>query len=327
MTDNKQYGFQDDRYAEFPPVVQIALVSGVCPSNCAYCPVGQKNKGELAPELAAELPKQFFDFSLFEKVVDEMAKYPWSILRIHSRGEPMAHPDYCRMIALAKRRGVGTVTSFTNAIYLHRHVRELLDAPIDMLEVSADAADIEHYALWRRNPNFERVVKGVRELFTARNARQGSPTRIVVSAVDHPDFRTHRQTFEAFWGSICDKVIVRPFHTYAGRISDPYVEERQRKEYVPCVQLWERFSISTTGLVNTCFNDWGDHEVVGDLNQKEASIAGIWRGEQFTTLRADTLLRPCLACCKTCSGSSLSSWGKAGYQHWVRELLDNPPKN
>ena len=196
-----------------------------------------------------------------------------------------------------------------------------------MLEVSADAADAEHYTLWRRNPNFERVVKGVQELFARRNARQSSPTRIVVSAVDHPDFRAHRQDFEAFWGSMCDKVIVRPFHTYAGRISDPYAEEHQKKEYIPCVQLWERFSISTTGLVNACFNDWGDHETVGDLNQKEASIASVWQGEQFAALRANTLAGPCLTCCKTCSGSSLSSWGQAGYQHWVRELLDNPPNN
>ncbi len=326
MNSGREYGFQDPRYAEFPPVVQIALVSGVCPSNCAYCPVGQKNRGELAPELAAELPVRFFEFSLFDKLVTEMARYPWSILRIHSRGEPMAHPEYCHMIAHAKASGVRTVTSFTNAIYLHRHIAELLDAPIDMLEVSADAADTEHYTLWRRNPHFDRVVDGVQGLFAARNAHHGSPTRIVVSAVDHPDFRPHRQAFEAFWAPICDKVLVRPFHTYAGRISDPYAQERHARPYTPCVQLWERFSISPTGLVNACFNDWGDREIVGDLNQDDASIAKIWQGEPFTALRANTLSRPCLACCRTCSGSSLSSWGSAGYQHWVRELLDSPHK-
>jgi hypothetical protein len=326
MNDRQGYGFQDDRYAEFPPVVQIALVSGVCPSNCAYCPVGMKNQGELPPRLAAELPVHYFDLFLFEKIVDEMAKYPWSILRIHSRGEPMAHPDYFRMIALAKQRGVGTVTSFTNAIYLQRHIPELLDAPIDMLEVSADAADTEHYALWRRNPHFDRIVNAVRDLFAARNARPGSPTRIVVSAVDHPDFRPHRQAFEAFWETMSDRVIVRPFHTYAGRIEDPYLQERGSNGYVPCVQLWERFSISPTGLVNACFNDWGDEEIVGDLNQEGSSIAGIWQGVRFTNLRAKALAGPCLKCCKICSGSSLSSWGKAGYQHWVRELLDLPPR-
>ena len=326
MNDKQGYGFQEERYAKFPPVVQIALVSGVCPSNCAYCPVGKKNQGELPPELAAELPMHYFDLSLFEKVVDEMAKHPWSILRIHSRGEPMAHPDYFRMIALAKQHGVGILTSFTNAIYLQRHIPELLDAPIDMLEVSADAADADHYALWRRNTNFDRIVNAVRDLFAARNARPSSPTRIVVSAVDHPDFRSHRKAFEAFWEPICDKVIVRPFHTYAGRIADPYLQERGYTGYIPCVQLWERFSISPTGLVNACFNDWGDEEIVGDLNREGSSIAGIWQGELFTNLRQNALAGPCLCCCKTCSGSSLSSWGKAGYQHWVRDLLDRPPR-
>jgi len=322
-----QYGFLDPRYTVFPPVVQIALVSGVCPSNCRYCPCGQKNMGELAPELAAELAEKFFPFHLFTRVAEEIAEYPWAILRIHSRGEPMAHPDYIRMIAYAKQCGVGTVTSFTNGIFLIRHVEALLDAGIDVLEISADAADGRHYAQWRRNPHFDAVVEGVTAFYTARNARATCRTRIVISAVDHPDFRPYRTQFIEFWGRLSDKVIIRPFHTYGGRIADPYADERQSRQYIPCVQLWERFSINPNGLVNACFNDWGDHEIVGDLSVADATIARIWRNEQFEAIREQTLRHPALACCKICSGPSLSSWGKLGYQHWITELLNTPPNS
>lgn len=321
-----RYGFNDPRYGRFPPVVQVALVSGVCPSKCLYCPMGQKNMGELAPERAAELPPAFFPFGLWRKAADETAAHPWAILRIHSRGEPMAHPDYVRMIAYAKDRGVGAVASFTNGVFLGRHVDGILDARLDLLEISADAADEERYVAWRRNGHFADVVEAVRRLFAARSARPQSKLKVVISAVDHPDFRPHRRTFEAFWRPMCDKVIVRPFHTYAGRISDPYAGERKDEAHVPCVQLWERFSISPAGLVNACFNDWGDRETVGDLARPGATIAGIWRGEKFEAVRAATLRGPHLECCHKCSGPSLSSWGKAGYQHWVHELLESPRK-
>ena len=236
----------------------------------------------------------------------------------------MEHPNYVEMIQYAKSHGVETVTSFTNGIYLSKHIDELLAAPIDLLEISADAADADSYFLWRRNKHFDDVFQGVRQFHASRNKLAQHPTRIVVSAVDHPDFRPHKQTFEQFWAPICDKVIVRPFHTYAGRIGDPYQNNRNTQDYIPCVQLWERFSISPTGLVNSCFNDWGDHEIVGDLNMAGSSIAGIWRNQEFETIRSETLKALYLDCCHSCSGPSLSSWGKTGYQHWVRELLDSP---
>lgn len=316
-----KFGFVDPRYEDFPPVVQVALVSGVCPSSCMYCPMGKKNMGELQAALAEELEVRFFDRKLFEKIAREVAQHPWCVLRIHGRGEPLVHPEFIAMAAFAKAAGVGSLTSFTNGILLKRHVRELLDTGIDLLEISADAADETLYRRWRRNPHFWDVVDGVRELRETRNARPGCRTKIVVSGVGHPEFHPHQQDFMAFWGRYADKVIVRPFHTYGGRIDDPYKEQRTNK-YIPCVQLWERFSISPTGLVDYCYNDWGDRETCGDMNQPDATIAGLWRCSAYEAIRAASLNGPCISCCFTCSGPSLSSWGKAGYQHWVHELVE-----
>lgn len=315
MTSQREFGFKDPRYEEFPPVVQMALVSGICPSHCEYCPVGNGS---------IPMKQLLFDEGLFQRLADEVAAHPWAILRIHSRGEPMSHPRYAPMIAYAKQRGVGTVTSFTNGIYLSRRVEQLLDAGIDLVEISADAADAALYRRWRRDEYFDDVVEGVRRLFEARNRRPGSKTRIVVSAVDHPEFRPHRPAFEKFWGGLCDKVLVRPFHTYGGLIADPYGRVRPAADYIPCVQLWERFSVNTEGLVTACFNDWKDEDVVGDLRRRGASIAAVWQSRAFREIRGKSLAGPCVRCCFKCSGPSLSSWGSSGYQYWVRELLGTP---
>jgi len=315
MNEQARFGFRTPEYEQFPPVVQAALVTGVCPSHCTYCPQGSGSL-RMAP--------LFLTFDLWRKIATEVAAYPWATLRIHGRGEPMSNQEYVPMIAFAKRIGVRTVTSFTNGIYLHRQVEPLLDAGIDLLEISADAADPALYLAWRCNPFFEQVVEGVRKLFAARNRRSGCATRIVVSAVDHPDFRPHREAFTRFWGPFCDKILVRPFHTYGGLICDLYDRQRPGDNYIPCVQLWERFSINSEGHVNACFNDWSDAEIVGDLGEPGASIRGIWHSDTFRRIREASLTGPCVKCCFTCSGPTLSSWGSDGYQHWVRDLLDRP---
>ena len=64
----------------------------------------------------------------------------------------MCHPQYAEMIRYAKKAGVNIVTSFTNGIYLKNNIAALLDAPIDLLEINADAANYENYMKWRRNP-------------------------------------------------------------------------------------------------------------------------------------------------------------------------------
>jgi hypothetical protein len=319
------YGFTKKEYETFPPVVQIAIVSGVCPSNCKYCPVGRKNKGELSDVFSRELQTAFFDIHLYQKIVDEIASHPGTILRLHSRGEPLEHPLYTQMVGYAKSKNV-TLTSFTNGILLNKVFKDLVSNRIDLIEISADAHTSELYGRWRRNDHFLDVLNGVKDLFHERNSFRNSPTRIVISAVGHEEFMPYKEAFQQFWSPWSDKVIIRPFHNYAGRIDGAPSSNLDHKDYIPCVQLWERFSINPYGGVNACFNDWGDHELVGNLNDNKASIASIWRGEEFEKIRSETLSSPYLHCCSTCSGPSLSSWGDGGYQYWVGDLLRQPAK-
>jgi len=176
-----------------------------------------------------------------------------------------------------------------------------------------------------QKPHFDNIAEAVREFFFARNKIKNSTTRCVVSAVDHPGFRPHKDEFVSFWSPVCDKVIFRPFHTYAGRLADSGAY-KQSGAHIPCVQLWERFSISPSGLVNACFNDWGDKDLVGDLGMQGTTIADIWQSDIFNRIRQNSLNTPSLKCCRDCSGASLSSWGTDGYQYWVRDLLNEPAK-
>jgi hypothetical protein len=322
MNHEVVYGFQSEEEARFPVIVQIALMHYICNSRCKRCPVGLYNRKEIGTDRKGEFDperQRFFPFELFCKVADEMAGYPWSILRLHGRGEPLLHPDYVKMIEYAKKAGVKIVTSFTNATLLTKEkAKEILDAGLDVIELSIDAFSEHLYREFRGTDLFHEVVSNAENLISERNKRKAK-TRVIVSAVDCPEIESEKEDFYRFWSERADKVIFRPYHTYGGRLP-PLKPITSSEEKVPCAQLWTRFSINPYGQVNACFNDWADVEVIGDLNEEGATISQIWRNERFEAIREASLRgQSILKCCNTCLATK-SGW-LYSYQLLVQKLF------
>ena len=196
-----KFGFASHRDADFPILVQIALMHYVCNSRCLHCPVGLVRRGLLGASRNGEFSpdrRRFFPFDLFPAIAREIGQHPWAILRFHGRGEPLLHPRFIDMIACAKQAGIGTVTSFSNAILLdERRAAAILDAGLDLLELSIDAPNAELYRYLRGTSHFRRVVRNAEAILRARN-RRGATTRIIVSAVDSPELQPEKETFRRF---------------------------------------------------------------------------------------------------------------------------------
>lgn len=321
-----EYDFQSEKEAQFPPLVQIALMHYICNSKCKKCPVGMVNRGEMGQDKKGEFdPKKrgYFPFNVFKKIADEMGRHPWSILRFHGRGEPLLHRDYVKMISYGKKAGIGTITSFTNATLLDEEMSEaILDSGLDLLELSVDAFSEKLYKDFRGTDYFDQVVENASNFIKLRNARgSGTKTKVIVSAVDCPEFQVEKEAFRKFWEARADMVIFRPYHTYGGRL--PSLDVCQSVEAVPCSQLWTRFSINPWGQVNACFNDWADEEIVGDLRNEGETIARIWTNEKFENMRRKSLEETkILNCCKTCLATK-TGWIYT-YQHLIDKLKDQP---
>ncbi len=197
------YGFQSEQDEKFPPLVQLALEHYICNSKCLKCPVGRVNRGEMGQDQKGEFdPKKrrHLSFELFCKIADEMGKYPWSILRFHSRGEPLLHPKYVEMIAYGKKAGIDTITSFTNATLLDENMaKKILAAGLDIIELSIDAYSEELYREFRGTNFFNKVVQNAMNFIRLRNSQPNSPTRIIVSAVDCPEYQKEKKEFHEFW--------------------------------------------------------------------------------------------------------------------------------
>ena len=99
-------------------------------------------------------------------------------IMLHGVGEPLLNPDLPQMVRHLKNRNVYTLFN-SNGILLDdgwRH--DLVDAGLDELRVSLDAATPEGYRKIRNNSEFERIVQNLRSFLNLQSAKQVSHPRL-----------------------------------------------------------------------------------------------------------------------------------------------------
>lgn len=321
------YGFSSEAAAHFPSCVQLTLCHYICDVGCLSCPVGRLNRGD--PEARARWEadgahRLFMPWEVFEKAARETGHHPESFMRFHARGEPTLHPRFVDMIDYAKSVGVTTVQVFTNGVSMDEALaRRTLQARLDVIEFSVHGHSQTYQALMG-NDHFEQVVENVLRFARLRDDL-GMETKIVVSAVDQPGFQSDKEAHRQFWTGRVDEVILRPYHSWGGRIpSQVVVDTAQRR---PCPQLWTRLTVGPTGRILFCFNSWDEKEseIAGDLTTPGATIAGIWQSERYGEARAAHLAgNYTLDCCATCTDWVGSSWGENSYEALLRKFKESP---
>jgi hypothetical protein len=324
-----RHGFSNEQARQFPSCVQLTASHYICDSGCVSCPVGRLNRGDLEADLARELEpgrRGFMDWNVFAKAARETALYPHTFLRFHGRGEPTLHPRFVEMVAFAKQVGVGTVQVFTDGISMHEEkARAVLAAGLDVLEFSVHG-HTHTYERLMRNGKYEQVKANIVRFVRLRD-ELAAPTKVVVSAVEQPEFLPEKEGFRRYWSLRVDEVIFRPFHSWGGRV--PCETTAEVTERHPCSQLWTRLTVGPTGKLLFCFNSWDEEEseVAGDLTQPGTTIAGVWQSHFYAAVRDHHLAGDyTLKCCRVCQDWRGSSWGDNSYEALLKKLKATPPE-
>jgi len=306
-----KYDFRSKQQAEFPSMLVVAITNA-CQFECVHCfhPVYRRQ-----PDYHRyDMPE-----TMFRRIADELGHYSHSILRLIGWGEPMLHPRITDFVAYVRRVApANPVTLITNGYHLDaRQVGSLLAGDIDLIEVSIDAADPDHYARVRRSAfprAFEVVERNVKDAIRQRDAGRHS-TRIAVSfiAYDTEASRAEYAAFERRWSGLADEVIRRPAHSFKGVVQGINLRPGPRS---PCYGLWSRCNINPWGQINVCYNDWENRYVLGDLRDQATSIAGVWQGAALTRLRAEQSAGLFCGICGQCRDYNPDAWNKP-YEHVV----------
>ena len=272
-----RFDFVETHHAEFPPIVIIA-VTNVCDMACIHCahPVIKKDAGYRATFMPTEV---------HTRIVEETRAYRdklW-VFRYAADGESMLHPRFLDMVEETKAAGIGPVDLTTNAMSLSEEkMRRLLEAPIDVIDVSLDANSKETYEKIRIRGNFDVVTANLRRLIELRG-ELGSPTKIMTSIIRQKEALGEVEAFQETWGPYVDEVLVRGLNTDLGIVNASETYFQHDLARWPCPQFWKRVTINQHGDLRFCVEDWRNAGVVGNVMQ--SSIREMWQGALYRKFR------------------------------------------
>ena len=143
------------------PVCLYLETTNRCNLLCTTCP---RTYEELEPP--ADM-----SWELFRSIVDQIPNLPRAVL--HGVGEPMLVKNLPRMVSYLKERGTYVLFNTNGTVLNERNGRALIDARLDELRVSFDAANAASYRAIRGKNYFNRILKNVRA-FRDLQEREGT---------------------------------------------------------------------------------------------------------------------------------------------------------
>jgi MoaA/NifB/PqqE/SkfB family radical SAM enzyme len=132
------------------PVCLYLETTNRCNLLCTTCP---RTYEELEPP--ADM-----SWALFTKIVDQIPRIERAVL--HGVGEPMLVKNLPRMVHYLKDRGTYVLFNTNGTVLNEKNGRALIEAGLDELRVSLDAANAKSYRAIRGKDYFGRILKNVR---------------------------------------------------------------------------------------------------------------------------------------------------------------------
>lgn len=305
-----KYGFPSPEAEKFPPLI-ILDITNVCNLECIHCPHRKiKKKSDYKPT--------FLKWSLYTKIVKEVAKNKITLFRYASDGESLLHPRFLDMVAYAKEQGIKPLNLTTNGLLLdEKTAHTLLKLGINIIDVSLDAFTKKSYDKIRKKSDFHRVMANLHHLLYLRK-RINPATKVMVSIIKHPVVKDEIEDFRKYWEPLVDRVLVRNLCNVGGLVAG--LNLRFKTKRWPCPQFWKRMTITCRGKYRFCVEDWLNKTVIGNASRK--SIKEVWQGKEYQRLRRLHLERKysAIPICRDCTDWAASPWDY-GYEYAVKRII------
>jgi MoaA/NifB/PqqE/SkfB family radical SAM enzyme len=152
--------------AQAEPVCLYLETTNRCNLLCTTCP----------RTFEALEPPADMSWQLFTAIVDQFPAAARAVL--HGVGEPMMVRELPRMIRYLKERGTYVLFNTNGTLLTRKRGLELIDAGLDELRVSLDAAEPRAFALVRGRDMFDRIVRNVRAFTGLQRERRSELPRV-----------------------------------------------------------------------------------------------------------------------------------------------------
>jgi radical SAM protein with 4Fe4S-binding SPASM domain len=272
------------------PVSVAIEPSNVCNLHCPLCATGSNSLTR---------PKGCMSLEEFKRIIDGL---PSSVneLYLWGQGEPFTAPDFLSMVSYASRHGLKTIVS-TNGHFLDTP-DEIINSGLDILIVSLDGADSDTYTSYRVGGDFNRVIKGIKDiaeavkkagagpvielqyLITSQNAGGSDAFRALArkTGAHHVVFKT-LQASSMENGKLYlpdDTGLTRYRNETGGRLeTDRWWFLKNR-----CFRLYHSLQIDWQGNVLPCCFDKDSTYIMGNIFRD--SLVHIWNSPNYRSFRS-----------------------------------------
>jgi radical SAM protein with 4Fe4S-binding SPASM domain len=248
-------------------------LTNFCNLACPMCPHPQMRRavGYMEP-------------SLFRSIVDQ-AVPELEFVYLHHLGESLFHARIGELVEHARARGVATGLS-TNANFLDgRKGRALLEAGLDFLVVSLDAATAPTYEQLRVGGDFAATVEQLRAFLALRSSMRAR-TDVTVQLILTPANAAELHPFAEAWAREGVPVMIKEARDWAGQVPLASLGLRapDRTSRQPCKMPWTELTVLWDGGVVPCANHFERDHTVGDLSRQP--LDEVWNGPAMAALRA-----------------------------------------
>lgn len=245
----------------FPRRIEIEIASA-CNLKCSYCP--RRYMGNL---------NGFIDFLLFKKLIDEISKFPETVLVLHRRGESLLHPDFIEMCRYVEGK-FKEVQLATNATLLDEKKTEAIIKTINFISFSIDAP--ETFNKTRIPADYADVEKNI-FYFLRRN--KGMVKTQVSMVKTKETLSKNIGAFKEKWHGEIDRIRIYEEHSRNGAFGSL---ARDRGLRSSCVMPFYEMLILCDGKVGRCNHDWNGAPL-GDVTGSR--IKDIWHNPSYENLR------------------------------------------
>jgi MoaA/NifB/PqqE/SkfB family radical SAM enzyme len=228
-------------------------------------------------------------------------------VRVHNYGEPFLDRQLVEKVRYAKARGIAEVGMISNGSLITEELaRGMIEAGLDAINISVDAAGKEVFEKTRVHLNYDTVINNVRTLARLRDEMGRTRPKLILSFVRQNN-STEEAQFIAEWSRIADKIHITELHNWAGTLNT-----KSDVSY-PCYRMWLTFTVLWDGRVSLCCADFDGRHVLGDL--RTSTIAEVWNSPAYLAVRRQQLESGGPEICRTCDLPKKDS------PLWVKRLI------
>jgi len=269
-----------DRAPHWPDIVQIESTN-ICNAKCVFCPRDEMHRRQ-----------GVMDIDLFKKIVDECAELGITHVRVHNYGEPFLDRQLVEKVRYAKQKGIKEVGMISNGSLITEEIaRGMIEAGLDAINISVDAAGKDVFERTRVNLDFDEVTGNIRTLARLRKEMGRTHPKLILSFVRQGN-TADEQAFIREWSAIADKIHITDLHNWAGTLN------HESDVRFPCYRLWLTFTVLWDGRVSLCCADFDGRNLLGDLRTN--TIQEIWNSPPYRAVRRQQLESGGPAICRSC---------------------------